>query len=135
MESVTEDVKRIHQGNPSGSHLAHTKLVPTVIKIHNRCTNNDRKQTPAPSGSVEETPYVPQTEDRGISRVQRFVQAQDIPARAQQIIMASWRPSTKERYDPILTRWEQFCYQGQISCFHPNVKDIISFLSKETERG
>ncbi|CAB4017117.1 Transposon Tf2-6 poly [Paramuricea clavata] len=57
-----------------------------------------------------------------------------ISATAKDVIMASWRESTKKQYRTYLTRWEQFCAERNINWSNATVEQGIDFLANLFEQ-
>lgn len=64
-----------------------------------------------------------QFEDQGLSR------------QTCEILLASWRYSTKKQYGTFIRRWLRFCSEREINSFQPSVKEVLSFLTELYENG
>lgn len=64
-----------------------------------------------------------QFEDQGLSR------------QTCEILLASWRYSTKKQYGTFIRRWLRFCGEREINSFQPSVKEVLSFLTELYENG
>ena len=54
---------------------------------------------------------------------------------ATNIIMSSWRSSTKREYQVHISKWIQFCSRRKIDSISVSVQDAIEFLTIEYEKG
>ena len=54
---------------------------------------------------------------------------------ATNIIMSSWRSSTKREYQVHISKWIQFCSRRKIDSISVSVQDVIEFLTNEYEKG
>ena len=52
-----------------------------------------------------------------------------------EIIMSSWRDSTKEKYNIYLKKWIEYCGQNSINPFNATTYDGLSFLTKMFQSG
>ena len=62
-------------------------------------------------------------------------QNRGLSARATDIIMASWRDSTKKGYKTHIQRWIQYCCQRKIDKVSPSVNDVLEFLTYLFDKG
>ena len=68
------------------------------------------------------------TEATGMQIIRRSVEDADIPPYVTNVIMHSWRHSTRKQYDHYIVKWVQFCSQGTCDPLRPTVKGIFMFL-------
>ena len=61
--------------------------------------------------------------------------AQDIPESTKEIILASWRTTTKNRYNITYRKWQEFCSERNINNIQTFVNDVISFFSLLYHQG
>ena len=69
------------------------------------------------------------------SLIRRKLREKGIPRKTRDIILQSWRASTKAQYDGFISRWIKFCKAGKTDPFQPNVNEVLTFLTKLFEQG
>ena len=67
--------------------------------------------------------------------IRERLRQQGISARAQEIIINSWRSGTKKQYKVYLQKWELFCTEHQVSLIQPPVSAILDFLTSLFDNG
>ena len=78
-------------------------------------------------------PVVSETKISGVPLIKEYIQTQNVPSTAQDIILASWKKSTLGKYNSILKRWADFCHQRGKENFCTNADEIITFLTTMIE--
>jgi len=71
----------------------------------------------------------------GMQGVRSLYRKQGFSRAATNIIMSSWRNSTKREYKCYISRWFQYCDRQQISRFSVSVKHVIEFLTEQYNNG
>lgn len=64
-----------------------------------------------------------------------FLTSAGLSKDAANIIMASWRHTTKQQYGTYYKKWVCFCREKSINQINPSLHDIISFLTKLHQSG
>ena len=64
-----------------------------------------------------------------LSFVMKNLKDQGISSKAADIIVASWRHSTKKQYSVYIKKWIQFCRERQISSISPTLSQVLGFLT------
>ena len=72
---------------------------------------------------------------RRLQIVSKQLSAKELPAKTLDIIMASWRTSTKKNYSSILRQWLSFCFERDFDSSVPSVTTVLEFLTTLYERG
>ena len=70
-----------------------------------------------------------------MSVIREFYQTQGISQSAANLLLASWRGSTKKHYDVYIKKWTKFCAERQGDQFLPLVVDVLDFLTELYEKG
>ena len=66
----------------------------------------------------------------------RFIaESNGISKQAQDILEASWRPSTRKRYAGHVQRFTQYCHQRNVDPFQATIKIGIEYLTKYFHTG
>lgn len=68
--------------------------------------------------------------DGGISLIRQCLISAGLPEHSADIIMQSWRPTTKKQYGSYFRRWVQFCGRTQTDKINPSLVDIVAFLTQ-----
>ena len=83
----------------------------------------------------QQTSTVPKPKASSIPFIEQHIRTQDIPESAKEIILASWRITTKNRYNTKYRKWQEFCSERNINSIQPTVNGVISFFSLLYHRG
>ncbi|KXJ06916.1 hypothetical protein AC249_AIPGENE11513 [Exaiptasia diaphana] len=78
----------------------------------------------------KDSPNVSKIELIGMQTVRGSLESLQISGRAADIIMASWREGTRKQYSTHINKWIKYCGKKQVDCLHPNIGDIIDFLTE-----
>lgn len=132
-----EDAGGRSRGVDGGSFVADTALDGNVIEHVGRTPpyfGAEERHSDAPF-IYREPPHNATHAVNGMQTVRENLKAQGLSAEATNIIMASWKPGTAKAYTTHISRWSQFCVRRQINSRHPNVNDIINFLTVTFQRN
>ena len=66
----------------------------------------------------------------GMQVIRESIQSQDISRRTADIIMSSWRTSTKKQYSTYVRKWILYCKQRKINNIHADLSDGLDFLTE-----
>ena len=58
-----------------------------------------------------------------------------IPPDIVEVIIQSWRDSTRKQYKVYINKWLQFCCEGPHDPSHPSVRSLLSFLHNLFKKG
>lgn len=128
-KNFAEIRRRPNRGSNGVPNLANTSLVGISNKT------DMWKVFPAPN-STNDTLSSSQTgqntspqEDafRDFSAIRQSLQSQGVPAEAVNIILQSWRNSTKKQYNTYIQKWFSFCGK-RINPIRPSVNSILAFF-------
>ncbi|XP_053391151.1 uncharacterized protein LOC128553980 [Mercenaria mercenaria] len=70
----------------------------------------------------------------GFSYIRRTLRTQGIPRKTRDIIIKSWKASTQKQYEPYIRAWLFHC-RGKDNPTNPNIKTVLTFLTKMYDRG
>ena len=57
-----------------------------------------------------------------------------LPAKTFDILLASWKPTTKKNYSSILRQWLSFCVERDFDSSEPSVTSVLTFLTSLFDR-
>lgn len=77
----------------------------------------------------------PQVDSDGLQIVRMSLQSQRLSEQAIDIVMSSWRESTKKQYKTYLARWHKFSTKRSCDPLQPTVTDVIEFLTELFQSG
>ena len=80
-------------------------------------------------------PPLAKTAFDSMSIIRNCLQLQGISARAQEIILASWRSGTKKQYKVYLNSWISFCKRKNFSPLAPKLSQVLEFLTTLFDSG
>ena len=115
--------------------MEHTELVPNDSLKYNKNTNNIQQSTSTITRDKKQTSTVPKTKASCIPFIKQHIRTQDIPESVKEIILASWRTTTKNRYNTTYQKWQGFCSEKNINSIQPTVNGVISFFSLLYHQG
>ena len=114
--------------------LARPSLVSRPVGNVGGLPSESTSQSVNHSSSVCSRRNSPTMEDPSSSGMASFrsrIEAAGIPEDVCQIIMASWRGSTQQRYEGPWKLWSSWCIQRQKCPFSAPVNDILAFLAEQ----
>ena len=85
------------------------------------------------SGRGTSTPQ--EARDTHLSSVRTHLTTKGFSSQAVQVIMASWRDSTKTQYQTYIKKWENFCAQNECSFLDPPISKAVDFLTGLFHQG
>lgn len=92
------------------------------------------KENSTPSTQTRTTTPNEKTEPRMFSIIRRTLKDKGVPKQARELILKSWRSSTKQQYNGYISKWFEFCGQ-QINPIKPSINEILKFLSSLYVKG
>lgn len=130
--SVGQMEKRPGRRHPHCSEVAHGSMVShDATTPRQRAHSAPQRETTASPSTFEETASTSQqSPSDGVQLIRQAVQAQGVSGKAQEIIMASWRPSTRTQYSTYLRKWNKFCARKHYDPFTASVNEVIEFLTE-----
>ena len=129
-EKSNDGERRLYLDN---SIMADSKIVPVYSSTHSTNTNYLLLPPTRTPRDTKAAPVVSETKISGVPLIKEYVQTQNVPSTAQDIILASWKKSTLGKYNSILKRWADFCHQRGKEKFCKNADEIITFLTTMIE--
>lgn len=132
----TEGGGRQDHGNSHCPIMANSKLVAMSTEPDLRAVLPSSKS----SENLEATPQTRQDtstnkdEPRVFSYIRKALRRRGIPKQARDLILKSWRTSTKRQYNSYITKWFSFCGQT-ISPLRPNINHVLKFLAELYNKG
>ena len=70
-----------------------------------------------------------------MSLISKKLEISSLSPVTQELVLASWRPSTLKQYKPYLCRWETYCSENSIQPLQPKVEHIADFLARLFHSG
>ena len=107
--------------------------LPTLVRI---CSENVGERTfssaircSAPSLQREGTSVAQNSSVDGMSAVRRSFEKKGISDEVTEILLASWKDSTKSKYNSYIKRWYSLCSERNINSYCPDDTDVLNFLA------
>ena len=135
MESYQQDQEGVSISIAHNPIMANTKLVPSNPETSNSHTTSIQQQVPSITRNNKDASISTKTSAGSFSFIEQYIQNKELPQTAKDILLSSWRNSTKDRYASTYRKWEQFCISRNINSFQPAVEDIVVFLTELFEHG
>ena len=67
--------------------------------------------------------------------IRQILISRGIPQQGADIILSSWRQSTKKQYGSYIKKWFSFCDREQVDKFDPDIISVVKFLSHLFSNG
>ena len=93
-------------------------------------SSSRKESAPAAIQPQCHSPTPPQVDSDGLQIVRMSLQSQRLSEQAIDIVMSSWRESTKKQYKTYLARWHKFSTKRSCDPLQPTVIDVIEFLTE-----
>ena len=131
-----KDVSGQSRDDSSGTTFSQSALVPNLVKADQRTKLRAAKigESVIPTRNSKTT-QIKENETGGIPFIRECLISAGLPRQAADIIMQSWRPSTRKQYGLYYQRWVQFCQQQQIDKINPSLGEIMFFLTRLYDDG
>lgn len=100
------------------------KLLPSAKTSKHSLSTTQTKQTSSPQ----------KDETRSFQVIRQSLKKQGVPTDAINIILHSWRDSTKKQYNTYIEKWFAFC-GGRINPIRPSVNLVLKFLLTLHKQG
>ena len=126
-----------YNSNPSSPRLANTVLVPTSnVNASGASTPNKAAEVnPDPSPRCQDRPSpLPQAPTDWLSCVRKSLQLQGITGETLNIIIDSWRESTRKQYRSSISAWITYCKEQKISITTPSLPQLLDFLTLQSTK-
>lgn len=118
--------------------MANTVLVSQINKTPgadpSATPQSSQHRTP-PLQPRERTPIGGKTAADGMSLIRESLQNKGISARAQELILQSWREGTQKQYRTYLQRWTTFSSGRNTDPIQPAISEVIDFLTELFDSG
>jgi hypothetical protein len=111
--------------------VAHSNLVHPVVTTVDRLSTSvtSEEEITLDSTNRENSSVRKADEINSLSFVRENLKEQGISSKAADIIVASWRPSTKKQYSVYINIWIEICRERQISSISPTLYQVLDFLT------
>jgi hypothetical protein len=119
------------------SNMADTVLVaPTFKSTGSTAHNIAPAPGPLDNATLGSTPSTEEPfENDGMSSVKRYFQTNGLSEQAVNLLMQSWRGSTKKQYACYINQWTAFCAEKQVDNICPPVASVLDFLTELYHKG
>ena len=124
-----KDQKRNGSGDHDHSMVGETVLVSDYgassprfsCSISSKCFDNTVQQ-----GIT--TSLVSENETAGSSFIGEAFRYTELPSEVTKLILESWRPSTRSRYESVLKRWHRYAISRNEDPYSPDVNTVLTFM-------
>ena len=99
------------------------------------CSASGKERSPTAIQPQLHPPTPSEVDPDGLQIIRMSLQSQRLSEQAIEIVMSSWRDSTKKQYKTYLARWHQFSTKRSCDPLQPNVTDVIEFLTELFQSG
>ncbi|XP_068671158.1 uncharacterized protein [Montipora foliosa] len=125
------------RGDPGGALLDLPKLVSQISETIGSSSIDDHSQgSPPDSFRVPETsPIEKKAESVSLSFVRRPYKNRAFSERATNIVLQSWRQSSKKQYDAHIRKWLLLCTKRQADPICPTISVAVDFLTSLHDEG
>ena len=99
------------------------------------CSSSGKENASAAIQPRSHSPTPSEVDSDGLQIVRMSLQSQRLSEQAIEIVMSSWRDSTKKQYKTYLARWHKFSTKRSCDPLQPTVTDVIEFLTELFQSG
>lgn len=78
---------------------------------------------------TESASTISETHIDSMQVIRRSLTERCVSAEAANIIMCSWRPSTKKQYNTVIQKWFLFCHKKQVDSVQISLSNVLDFLT------
>ena len=119
------------RGHPGCTSVARSKLVPETSQASGGATkcHPSQEESVSAAGDKTATPTTGETNTVGMSLVRKLYEERGFSEKTTDIIMLSWRDSSRKQYDVHIRKWLLFCGTREIDPVHADIKDSLEFLA------
>ena len=118
--------------------MANTELVPHSYEHVNTIpfsVQGHQEQSVPATQTLPQAPTMQQPLSYGGTTVRQVLASHRLSKKAQELVLASWRSSTRTRYDGVLKKWEEFCSKGNKDPFYTTIGDVLNFMAERFDEG
>ena len=137
-EDPPKDPSRPGNRTSGSSFLAHPSLVASTHEDVDKGAsgNTQQKEHADSSPGPQSCPPPIQTDDVApLPFVWEHLQGQGISSSAAQVIMQSWRTSTRVQYRSYIEKWTEYCCKWKIDPVSPPIASGVNFLAELYNQG
>lgn len=111
-------------------------MVAMPVESHKRRmpSNNKDKQNPVPPSQTGENTSNTDNAFGNFSHIREALKSRGVPQKACELILGSWRKSTKKQYNTYIDKWISFC-GNNVDPFRPNINWVLKFLTQLYDKG
>ena len=118
--------------------MDHPELVQSVVGTINRLPKNSSQEqafTTPDSPTRKDTPSPAEVKTHGLQIIRKALQSQGISPDDIDILMQSWRDSTKKQYRVYYQKWMLFCSGRKCDALSPTIGEVLDFLTDLHKSG
>ena len=132
-ESVRQNISCSHCPNLANSKLVAKSNAPDLRAVLS--TTKHPRHSEA-SAQAQQKTSIKKDDLRVFSYIQASLKQKEIPKQACELILKSWRKSTKNQYNSYMyiIKWFSFCGKS-VSPFLPGINNVLKFLSELHSTG
>ncbi|XP_060553557.1 uncharacterized protein LOC132714668 isoform X2 [Ruditapes philippinarum] len=127
---IAKDRGRQHRGGASCTNMANTSMVaePSSSPCRDSLQSSKPAKDPlsAPQARTETSAKTDET--WAFSSIRSAHKTKGVPRNARDIILKSWRSSTKQQYNTYIKKWITFC-GIKIDPINPSINQVLQFMS------
>ena len=135
-KDFTEDRGRQFGSSVDCSSLANPELVAQPIRISDRkvLSSSEPTKDTVSAAQTRKTASAKEDEPWVFSHIRKALKDKGTPKSARDLILKSWRNSTKKQYNTYIAKWFAFC-KHKINQIRPSINDELRFLSNLFAKG
>ena len=124
-------------GNDNCSLLANTNLVSGINGNCDRQSyNHQQKEKITNITSSRPTAFAGyKTYSACMSSIRENFESRGLSETSTNILMSSWKHSTKKQYETFIKKWFVYCSKSTINQFEASLENVLEFLSSFFEKG
>ena len=133
-QSNKQNITKVEDGPgrvfDGGSSVANSVLVSGANGLVDKDSVDSSAGNSIPTAFEGETSTTQETNSNSVSLIRENLEMRKISRKASDIIMASWRPGTKQQYSSYIRKWISFTNKRKISAIQVPVDQVLEFMTE-----
>ena len=138
-QSNKQNITKVEDGPgrvfDGGSSVANSVLVSGANGLVDKDSVDSSAGNSIPTAFEGETSTTQETNSNSVSLIRENLEMRKISRKASDIIMASWRPGTKQQYSSYIRKWISFTNKRKISAIQVSVDQVLEFMTELYDLG
>lgn len=132
-----QNTSQCSRGNSDCTPLGQSELVPQNVTVTGRTTTSNTTQQTPPNSSWHQAvaPIERKDESPSSTLIRRIYKDKGFSEKATNIVLQSWRESSRKQYDTHIRKWLLFCTERETDPVQPTIATAVEFLTMLYDNG